>query len=97
MRHDSAGAKLVMKGLRERFPRMAKVWSDSAYRGLKEWMRTTLGWELEVGEASVDRGVGGSGAGASESSEGVCGVATALGGGAYLRLAGAQPQTVEGL
>ena len=46
--HDSAGAKLVMKGLRERFPRMAKVWSDSAYRGLKGWMRTTLGWELEV-------------------------------------------------
>ena len=46
--HDSAGAKLVMEGLGGRFPRMRKVWSDSAYRGLKEWMRTKLGWELEV-------------------------------------------------
>ena len=46
--HDSAGAKLVMEGLSSRFPRMRKVWSDSAYRELKEWMRTKLGWELEV-------------------------------------------------
>ena len=46
--HDSAGAKLVMEGLGGRFPRMRKVWSDSAYRGLKDWMRTKLGWELEV-------------------------------------------------
>ena len=27
---------------------MSKVWTDHAYRGLKEWMKTTLGWELEV-------------------------------------------------
>ena len=46
--HDSAGAKLVMEGLSGRFRRMRKVWADSAYRGLKEWMRTKLGWELEV-------------------------------------------------
>ena len=46
--HDSAGAKLVMEGLDGRFPRMRKIWSDSAYRGLKDWMRTKLGWELEV-------------------------------------------------
>ena len=46
--HDSAGAKLVMDGLSGRFPRMGKVWSDSAYRGLKEWMKTMLGWEVEV-------------------------------------------------
>ena len=34
--------------LRSGFLRMAKVWADSAYRGLKEWMQTELGWELEV-------------------------------------------------
>lgn len=46
--HDRAGASLVLDELGSRFPRMAKVWADSAYRGLKEWMRTELGWELEV-------------------------------------------------
>ena len=46
--HDRAGAKLVLEGLSDRFVRMRKVWTDHAYRGLKEWMKTTLGWELEV-------------------------------------------------
>ena len=46
--HDKYGAKLLLDDLRGRFPRMKKVWCDSAYRGLKEWMKTTLGWELEV-------------------------------------------------
>ena len=46
--HDRAGAKLVLEGLSDRLTRMSKVWTDHAYRGLKEWMRTTLGWELEV-------------------------------------------------
>lgn len=45
---DSAGSKLVLEGLSGWFPRMRKVWADYAYRGLKEWMRTTLGWDLEV-------------------------------------------------
>ncbi len=27
---------------------MVKVWADSAYRGLEEWVQATLGWELEV-------------------------------------------------
>ena len=46
--HDRTGAKLVLEGLSGRFSRMRKVWTDHAYRGLKEWMRITLGWELEV-------------------------------------------------
>ena len=46
--HDGAGAKLVLEGLISRFTMMMKVWTDHAYRGLKEWMRITLGWELEV-------------------------------------------------
>lgn len=26
----------------------AKAWVDSAYRGLKDWVKETLGWDLEV-------------------------------------------------
>ena len=40
--HDRAGGKLVLGELRSGFPRMAKIWTDSAYRGLKEWMRAEL-------------------------------------------------------
>ena len=46
--HDKSGGKLLLEGLAGRFPRMAKMWSDNAYRGLKDWIETTLGWELEV-------------------------------------------------
>ena len=46
--HNRVGAKLVLEGLGRRFSRMSKVWTDHAFRGLKKWMRTTLGWELEV-------------------------------------------------
>ena len=46
--HDRYGAKLLLDDLMGRFPRMKRIWCDSAYRGLKEWVRTTLGWDLEV-------------------------------------------------
>ena len=46
--HDRKGAELLLGKLRGVFPRMAKVWADSAYRGLKEWMRIELGRDLEV-------------------------------------------------
>jgi len=46
--HDQEGAKLLLGGLGGRFPRMGKVWADSAYRGLSEWLKATLGWELEI-------------------------------------------------
>lgn len=46
--HDQEGAKLLLEPLRGTLPRMAKVWGDSAYRGLKGWIRDTLGWDLEV-------------------------------------------------
>ena len=45
---DRAGASLVLEELGIKYPRVAKIWADSPYRGLKEWMRTELGWELEV-------------------------------------------------
>jgi hypothetical protein len=33
--HDQEGAKLLLAPLAGKLPRMAKVWSDSAYQGLK--------------------------------------------------------------
>lgn len=45
---DKEGAKLLLAPLGGKFPRMAKVWVDYAYRGLGEWLRSTLDWELEV-------------------------------------------------
>ena len=53
--HDSAGAKIVLEGLGGKFPRMKKLWADYAYRGLKEWVRRSLGWELEIVRASQER------------------------------------------
>ncbi len=46
--HDKEGAKLLLTPLAEQLPRMAKVWADSAYQGLKKWLKETLGWDLEV-------------------------------------------------
>ena len=40
---DRKGAELLLGKLRGVFPRMAKVWADSAYRELKEWIQTELG------------------------------------------------------
>ena len=46
--HDRVGTTLILEGLSSRFPSMRKLWTYYAYPGLKEWMRTTLGWELDV-------------------------------------------------
>ena len=45
---DQEGAKLLLVSLVGQFPRMTKVWVDSAYRGLRAWLNETLGWDLEV-------------------------------------------------
>jgi transposase len=54
--HDQEGAKLLLVPLLGQFPRMAKVWVDSAYRGLSQWLKETLGWELEVVQHWWSRG-----------------------------------------
>ena len=46
--HDKEGAKLLLASLAGELPRMAKVGTDSAYQGLKKWLKETLGWDLEV-------------------------------------------------
>ena len=46
--HDKEGAKLLLASLVGQFPRITKVWVDNAYRGLRDWVQETLGWDLEV-------------------------------------------------
>jgi len=46
--HDRSGAPLLLAGLNAEFPRIALVWADTAYQGLKTWMAEMLGWRLEI-------------------------------------------------
>lgn len=46
---DRDGAKLVLKELQYKFPRLKKILADGGYRGeLIEWTLLVLGWTLEV-------------------------------------------------
>ncbi len=46
---DRDGARRVMGGLAEHYPRIRLVWSDRGYNGaLAEWMKERLGWVLEI-------------------------------------------------
>jgi putative transposase len=46
--HDRRGGEMLLEGLAARFPRIALLWADSAYQGLKAWSALTLGWALVV-------------------------------------------------
>ena len=46
---DRDGAKLVVAGTTEAFPRLTLIWADAAYRGaLEGWVRATIGCTLEI-------------------------------------------------
>ena len=46
---DRDGAKLVLRRLLGRFPRLAHIWADGAYAGkLVEWALRIGGWRLEL-------------------------------------------------
>ena len=47
---DRDGARLVLKELAGRFPRLGLIWADGGYRGaaLLEWVREELGCRLEI-------------------------------------------------
>jgi len=47
-RSDRAGAEGVLPRLVGRFPRLAKLWADSSYRGLVAWAAALGGWGLEI-------------------------------------------------
>jgi putative transposase len=46
--HDRSGAPLLLAGLKAEFPLIALIWADTAYQGLKAWLRQTLGWQLTI-------------------------------------------------
>ena len=59
---ERAGAKLLLKPLRNLFGRMKLVWVDSGYSGepFRQWVKEHLGWVVEVIEhewAQLKRGV----------------------------------------
>ncbi|MDP9359300.1 MAG: FtsX-like permease family protein [Chloroflexota bacterium] len=46
---DREGAKSLLAPLRDRFPRLAKLWADAAYQApCAAWITHTLGWEVEI-------------------------------------------------
>jgi len=46
--HDRRGAEILLHDLAVQFPLITLIWADNAYRGLKEWLATTLGWKLSI-------------------------------------------------
>lgn len=49
---DHAGGRHLLHPLQGRFPRLTLIWADSAYNkgGFVEWVKETLGWEVEIVE-----------------------------------------------
>lgn len=49
---DQVGGKLLLWPLKGCFPRLSLIWADSAYKkgGFVEWVKETLGWEVEIVE-----------------------------------------------
>lgn len=46
---DRAGAKLVLVGMDEAFPRIQQLWADQGYTGkVRMWIKATLGWEVTI-------------------------------------------------
>lgn len=46
---DRDGAKLVLKSVAGKLPRLKRIWADGGYAGqLIEWVKQTSGWVLEI-------------------------------------------------
>jgi putative transposase len=45
---DAAGGQRVLKAIHGRYPRLARLWADSAYQGLVTWVLETLGCVLDI-------------------------------------------------
>jgi putative transposase len=52
---DAEGAELLLYGMREVLPRFAKLWADQAYKPVRDWVATELGWDLETVARPVDQ------------------------------------------
>jgi putative transposase len=49
---DHHGGKLLLEALSGSLPRLKLIWAESAYKkgGFVEWVKATLGWEVEIVE-----------------------------------------------
>ena len=49
---DHNGGNDLLSPLKDSFPRLKLIWADSGYKkgGFVEWVKATLGWEVEVVE-----------------------------------------------
>ncbi len=49
---DYTGGKRLLCPLKQCFPRRSLIWADGAYKkgGFVEWVKATLGWEVEIVE-----------------------------------------------
>jgi putative transposase len=49
---DYRGGKHLLAPLKEVFPRLKLIWADSSYKkeGFDEWVKATLGWDVEIVE-----------------------------------------------
>ena len=49
---DYDGGKLLLEPLRGCFPRLKLIWAESGYdkKGFPAWVKTTLGWDVEMVE-----------------------------------------------
>ena len=46
---DRDGAKLVLDGCKDRFPRLQLIWADGGYAGkLLDWVKEQRDWALEI-------------------------------------------------
>ena len=52
---DYDGGKLLLKPLRHKQPRLKKIWVDSRYKSIVEWVSTHCHWVLEVVEKPKDQ------------------------------------------
>ena len=92
---DRDGAKLLLAGLAERFPRLAMVWVDGACQGpCATWITETPGWAVTVVRQAQKRVW--VGPGVAGDAERLPGLAPALGGRADFRLAGPIPAPERG-
>ena len=54
---DREGARLVLRSLPRRYPRLRQLWADQAYTGpILDWIKAQLGWSVEVVERAPRRG-----------------------------------------
>ena len=52
---DRDGAKLVLKQVKDSFPRLKLIWADAGYSGqLVDWVNSVCGWILEIVKRSDD-------------------------------------------